>query len=389
MEGDFDDAPDRLEANARKAFIGSYLLGMGFTFDDAAALKGDAEPISKMEKLTANNPHNAGRIKPYIGGEEVNSSPTHAYHRYAIDFEDFPLRRDPTATYPWRQLSEETQKAKLRSGIVSADFPNSVAADWPDLLEIVDRLVRPERSKNPDRSRREIWWRYTRRAPGLSRAIENVSYVLACSRVSPQLGITRLPSTMVFADSLVVFAFSTLQPLAVLQSRVHEIWARFFSSSMKDDLRYAPSDCFETFPFPEGYGTDEALEQVGQTYHDYRAALMIDANEGMTKTYNRFHNDEERGASIQRLRELHDEMDRAVLRAYGWHDLADELRPEFLSDETEDDHTYQGRYFWSAEGRDLVLSRLLALNSERHAEEVRMGVAPESSTRADEDDELK
>ena len=176
-------------------------------------------------------------------------------------------------------------------------------------------------------------------------------------------------------------------PFAVLQSRVHEVWARFFSSSMKDDLRYAPSDCFETFPFPPGYETEVALETAGQIYHDHRAALMIAADEGMTKTYNHFHKSDERGQPIRRLRELHDEMDRAVLHAYGWDDLAVELRPEFLTEETEDDHTYQGRYFWPAEARDRVLTRLLALNVERHAEEVAAGLAPAGRTRASYNEE--
>ena len=67
-------------------------------------------------------------------------------------------------------------------------------------------------------------------------------------------------------------------------------------------------------------------------------------------------------------------MDRAAHRAYGWDDLADTLRPEFLTEETEDDHTYQGRYFWPSDARDLVLSRLLALNAERHAEELAAGL---------------
>jgi hypothetical protein len=160
---------------------------------------------------------------------------------------------------------------------------------------------------------------------------------------------------------------------------------------MKDDLRYAPSDCFETFPFPPGYESDRVLEAVGQAYHDHRAQLMSDAHEGMTKTYNRFHKPSERGAAIQTLRALHDEMDRAVLRAYGWHDLADEVKPELLAEETEDDHTYQGRYFWNAEGRDRVLARLLALNAVRHADEVAAGKAPTgrtSSTSQDEGDDL-
>ena len=160
------------------------------------------------------------------------------------------------------------------------------------------------------------------------------------------------------------------------------MWARFFSSSMKDDLRYAPSDCFRTFPFPPKYETDPTLEAAGQTYHDHRAALMVLANEGMTKTYNRFHKAAERGAAIERLRELHDAMDRAVLRAYGWDDLADTLRPVFLTPETEDDHTYQTRLFWPAEGRDQVLGRLLALNARRHAEEVAAGIAPKGRGKA-------
>jgi hypothetical protein len=158
-------------------------------------------------------------------------------------------------------------------------------------------------------------------------------------------------------------------------------------ATLEDRGRYNIADCFETFPFPEGYETDVALEAVGQTYHDHRAALMIAANEGMTKTYNRFHKSDERREPIRRLRELHDEMDRAVLRAYGWQDLAEELRPQFLTEETEDDHTYQNRYFWPAEARDRVLARLLALSAERHAEEIAAGLAPTTRTRAAEDED--
>ena len=69
-------------------------------------------------------------------------------------------------------------------------------------------------------------------------------------------------------------------------------------------------------------------------------------------------------------------MDVAVLRAYGWDDLADTAAPEFLTEETEQDHRYQDRLFWPAPFRDEVLARLLALNAERAAEERRAGLAP-------------
>jgi hypothetical protein len=158
---------------------------------------------------------------------------------------------------------------------------------------------------------------------------------------------------------------------------------------MKDDLRYTPSDCFDNYPFPPAYETSPTLEVAGQAYHDHRAALMVAANEGMTKTYNRFHKSDEGGEAIRRLRELHDEMDRAALRAYGWDDLAAELRPEFLTEETEDDHTYQNRYFWPADARDQVLARLLALNAQRHAEEVAEGRAPTARGEANDDEDAE
>ena len=101
----------------------------------------------------------------------------------------------------------------------------------------------------------------------------------------------------------------------------------------------------------------------------------------MTKTYNDFHDAALRAPSnaLALLRDLHAEMDRAVLRAYGWDDLADQATPVFLAKpasetgkgarpgQAEDDHTYQGRLHWSAPFRDEVLRRLLALNATRAA----------------------
>lgn len=190
-----------------------------------------------------------------------------------------------------------------------------------------------------------------------------------------------------FSQQMIVIVEEKFSAFATLQSRIHEVWTRLLASSMKDDLRYTPSDCFETFPFPKGFEINPALEAAGQAYHDHRAALMVERNEGMTKTYNRFHNRDERSEVIVRLRELHAEMDRAVLRAYGWDDLADRAEPIFLDETNEDDHTYQGRLFWPSAFRDEVLARLLALNASRHAEEVSLGIAPGMKGEAREEGE--
>jgi hypothetical protein len=99
---------------------------------------------------------------------------------------------------------------------------------------------------------------------------------------------------------------------------VHEVWARFFSSSIKDDMRYSPEDGFETFFWPPIVGENGSeLGDRGQAFHDARAARMVGANEGLTATHNRMDDPDERDPAILHLRALHDAMDAAVLRAYG------------------------------------------------------------------------
>jgi hypothetical protein len=77
------------------------------------------------------------------------------------------------------------------------------------------------------------------------------------------------------------------------------------------------------------------------------------------------HDHTETAEDIQRLRELHTAMDRAVLEAYGWPDLAALAAPVFLDETNEDDQAYQGRLYWPSEFRDEVVARLLALNADR------------------------
>ncbi len=348
------DTPVQLRANANKAFIGSYILGMGFTFDDTNE---EATPIAEMHRLIAKNPRNGGRIFPYIGGEEVNTSPTHSHHRYVINF---------------GEMSEEEARA-----------------GWPELMAIVEKRVKPARLAQNREIRARYWWRFGETTPALNAAIRGLDRVLVISRVGQYGLFAFLPSGMVFSEGIVVFVATSFSMLAILQSRVHEIWARFFASSMKDDLRYTPSDCFETFPFPPGWESLPALEAAGQAYYDFRAALMIKNNEGLTKTYNRFHDPNEHDPDVVELRDLHAAMDRAVLDAYGWTDVAPTC--EFLLDYEEDDSDpleaplprrkkKPWRYRWPDDVRDTVLAKLLALNAEQARSEAAPPPAPNKAT---------
>ena len=333
--------PVRLAANAGKSFQGSIVLGMGFTFDETDK-KDVASPLAEMRRLIASDPRNREVIFPYIGGEEVNTSPTHAHHRYVINF---------------GERSEEECRRR-----------------WPDLMAIVEDRVKPERMKINREVRRRRWWQFGDRQPALYSAIRGLERVIVCPIVSNKVSFTFLPASVVFSHKLTVFPFHSFSALCALHSNVHEVWARFFSSTMKDDINYSPSDCFETFPFPEAWETLPTLEAAGKMHHEYRAALMVEKHEGMTKTYNRFHDIYETDSRIVELRERHAAMDRAVLNAYGWTDIPTNC--DFLLDYEIDEATWGRkkkpyRYRWPDTVRDEVLARLLTLNAERGAAEVR------------------
>jgi hypothetical protein len=322
--------------------LGCKISGQGFTFDDTDK-KGVVSSIAEMHRLIAKDPRNAERIFPYLGGEELNTSPTQSHHRYVINF---------------GELSE------------------SDAWKWQDLMLIVEAKVQPERKSG--RLSKMPWWQFERTRRELYSAIQGLDRVIAIARVGQHGAFTFIDSNIVFSEQLVVFPLETHAAFCALQSRPHEVWARFFGSSMKDDLRYTPSDCFETFPFPEGWECDERLEAAGREYYEFRADLMVRNDEGLTKTYNRFHDPDERSPEIRRLRELHQAMDRAVLAAYGWPEIP--TRCEFLLDYEIDEESWGTkkkpyRYRWPEEVHDEVLARLLELNRQRAEQEQLDGAA--------------
>ena len=318
--GAFAGKPYHLKANEGRSFQGSNILGMGFTMEPGEA-----------EQLIEKDPRNRDVLYPFLNGEDLNSRPDQSPSRWVINFFDWPLER---------------------------------AREYPDCLRIVEEKVKPERAVNKySKSAREMWWLYERWRPELYRTIAGMKKVLVTAEVSKHINFAFRPLREVFSHMLVVFPISSFDGFGVVQSSLHEIWCRDKGSTLETRFRYTPSDCFETFPFPDRL---EGLESIGERYHDHRRQIMLARQEGLTKTYNRFHNPEEEIADILTLRKLHVEMDHAVTAAYGWQDLG--LGHDFHQ-------TKQGiRFTISEAARREVLARLLKLNHERYAEEVKRGL---------------
>jgi len=332
--------PFQLIANQDKSYIGSYVLGMGFVLTPEEA-----------QALIDKDPKNENVLFPYLNGEDLNSRPDQSPSRWAINFKDWALDAD----------HDDPKKPK------GAPY----AADYPDCLAIVREKVKPERDKNNRKERREKWWQYAEKCPALYGAIEGCDRVLVFTQTSKTKYPAFIPIGDIYDQKLVVITLSNDSTFALLCSHIHYWWVLTQGSSLRTDAVYTPSDCFETFPFPTPDPSDLStqfltLDTIGETYYTHRQVVMRERQEGLTKTYNRFHAANETASDIQTLRELHIEMDQAVAAAYGWQDL--DLGHGFHK-------TKQGdRFTISEAARREVLDRLLELNHQRYAEEVAQGL---------------
>ena len=316
--------PSPMIRNHALSFQGTIVLGMGFTLT----------PTERV-LLTEKDPRNADRIFPYIGGDEVTSTPKQSHFRYVISFGEMDLDQAET---------------------------------WPDLISIIREKVKPERDLVKRKVHRERWWQFGDKRPALYQSIASIKCCLVTLFTTKHLIFARLATDQVFANTLWVFPFENFSPFAVLQSRIHEAWARLLSSSLEDRLRYTASDCFETFPFPQPNPSMEIdeLETLGKQLYQARADYLVAENIGLTECYNRLKNPDVTDAPVQALRKLHQELDHAVLHAYGWSELD---VPAFS--DPRDEAGKKARQAFT----DEIIDRLFVLNAERAEEEKRLGLA--------------
>lgn len=341
-ESDIVGEPYDLSTNEDKVFQGSIFLGDGFLLNDDEA-----------DQLIRRDTRNAEVIFPIINGQELNNEPDQKPGRKIINFRNWSRER---------------------------------AEEYVEPFAIVEEKVKPFRATQNRPRNRDVWWVYAEHRPGLNRNLNGLGRCFAAAATTKYLNFSAAPTNQIFANTIYVFTTDRWDHYSVVQSTLHEVWARKYSGALKQDLRYSPSNCFETFAFPGNIWDEEneTLAQIGEGYHEHRRQLMLMLWLGLTKIYNLFHDPELSVEIVQQtsgkdedlalegyeglleLRRLHVEMDNAVRDAYGWRDL--DLGHGFHEVETlpENDRT---RYTISPAARKEVLKRLLSLNHQRAAEE--------------------
>ncbi len=315
--GRAEGRPERLAENSGIAFQGCIVLGKGFVL----------EPEEAREWI-AEDPHNAEVLYPYLNGEDLNSRPDCSASRWVIDFGLREFRGIETYRLPFSRVVER---------------------------------VKPQRESVKVDYRRKYWWRFAAWAPSMRKAIADLDEALVIALVSKTAMPARVPTGQVFSHKLAVFATNRFTDQAVLSSSLHLMWVMRYSSTMRTDLNYSPSDVFETFPRPE---PTEGLEAMGRALDAERREIMLRRDLGLTRLYNLVNDPGlEAGADpdVDRMRAIHVELDAAVAAAYGWEDL--DLAHGF--------HTYRKMTRWTVPPatRVEILDRLLEENHRRAAAE--------------------
>lgn len=302
-----------LPENASIAFNGCYVNGKGFQI-----------PSDQVDYFRASG--SSAVVRRYLTGADLGNSSTLSANGWIIDFDD---------------------------------LDESVARSFATAYSKVERDVKPERTRNNRKAIRERWWQYAERRPGLRRATEGLSKVI-CIRQSGSVQVPVFVSRdQVIDQTVVVFASDSIDLLAALSSSVHQVWLLQRGLTLGSAPRYTPSNVFDPFPRP---ASNSEMKRAGQQLNNLREEIMLRRSLGLTQLYNRVNEPDLRcsdDVDVARMRQIHVDLDRAVMAAYGWDDVP--LDHGF--------HTYRQMTRWtvSPEARVEILDRLLEENHRRAA----------------------
>jgi hypothetical protein len=253
-------------------------------------------------------------------------------------------------------------------GLSAEDVRDNYPAVYQWLLE----RVKPERDQNNRATYRDNWWIFGEPRRDLRLAISDLSRYIVTVETAKHRTFQFLDASILPDNMLVTIATDDAFHLGVLSSTVHVTWALAAGGRLGvgNDPRYNKTRCFETFPFPSDQGnlTPELRARIAvlaerldahrkrqQVAHPdlkltgmYNMLEKLRAGEALTAKDKTIH---EQGL-VSVLKILHDELDVAVLAAYGWSDLtASAGEPEAM--------------------RAKLLQRLADLNAERAIEEAK------------------
>ncbi len=260
---------------------------------------------------------------------------------------------------PYRNGRDLTDKPR---GVSVIDLYGLTADEarsrYPAAYQWVLERVKPERDQNNRAGYRDNWWIFGEARKDLRASLTGQPRYIATVETAKHRTFQFLDASIAPDNKLVCIALADAYALGVLSSQTHIAWTLATGSTLEDRPVYVKTTCFEKFPFPaaspEQQARIAALGEQLDTHRKRQQAAHPDLTlTGMYNVLAKLRNGDPLAAKdktihehglVAVLRQLHDELDTAVLAAYGWSDLA-------------------------PTATDALLDRLVALNLERAAEE--------------------
>src|ERR1035437_9316935 len=202
------------------------------------------------------------------------------------------------------------------------------------------------------------WWLFGKPRSSFRPALRGLRRYIATTETAKHRFFIFLDASVLPDNMLVNIASSDAYVLGVLSSRIHVAWALAAGGRLGfgNDPRYNKTRCFEPFPFPDTSEPQRVcIRSLGEQLDAHRKRCQeAHPNLTLTEMYNslvELRAGQPLSAASQTvhdhglvsvLRDIHDDLDRAVAEAYGWS-------PELSSED--------------------ILFRLVELNAARAAEE--------------------
>ncbi|WP_298160580.1 DNA methyltransferase [Brevundimonas sp.] len=220
-----------------------------------------------------------------------------------------------------------------------------VRRDFPEVYQHVLEHVKPERDQNPRAYRRENWWLFGENVPEARKALSGVPRYIATVETAKHRIFQYLDQSILPDNKLIAIAASTGEALSVLSSRAHLVWASATGGLLEDRPVYVKQQSFDPFPFPDPSEVIRAtLRDLGEELDATRKTVQAEHPDlTLTGLYNVLEKvragtpldakdeDVKGRGRVLILKDLHDQIDRATMQAYGWDDLIPLLSPSLSS----------------------------------------------------------
>jgi len=266
----------------------------------------------QAQNILNKNPHFSEVLKPFLIGNDYLSNLKSQPGRYIIDFTE-------------KDLIQSSSFTELFSIIEKKVLPERKAKALKQDTENKNAIFKNPKAKT---NKHHIgfynnWWHLSYGRPELLKQLKKINRYISCSQISLRPIFEFISSTINPSSTLVVFTFDDDYSFGILQSSLHTNWWKYKGSSFEARYVYITSTVWDTFPWPQKPTNKqiETIAKLSKELRDTRNETMIINKLSLRTLYRTI---EKHGKN--KIRDLHEELDKAVIEAYGFNPKKDILQ---------------------------------------------------------------